>query len=402
MPYMPFYFTVLRRIDVLQARGIKGDRLHKEINKADIEQLFPKKTSVRGEEPHKDLISHYILRMAYCKTDELRKWFLTNECLLFKIRFEVARPSDVDKFLKTNKMLLKYPPITYDEKMQLKDRLLGLHIQSHGQTENNYHTTDYYKVPFGDVLPLVTRREVYLEKGFAYVSRTKILSIVEGKYRTSLSKSLAKAYSRAHVWASDPRIGHIVNRLSKVAFQYGGSTGPGGSLASRNGQLNVHAVTQIFVDYLTSVMGHSDPKMKPAGVNKMFVSVGTRKANIQDKTCPIANRIHKSNTQKYTIYFDTLVMEQGCWDGVCQATNKHVYYQINASGRCVKVGWKPPELDPKLIASFMAGTGGGGRAANNKECTPCTVGSSDSPGTKRPKFEGNRVSPEKDTSSGII
>lgn len=339
----------MRRIDVLQARGVRGDKLDKEIHKADLEQLFS------GNNNNKDEISHYILKMAYCKTDELRRWFLTNECRLFKIRFETAKPSDVDRFLRDQKMLLKYPPIGYDEKARLKPKLLGLHNGNSASSaeHNNYNTTDYYKVPFMDVLPLVSRREVYLEGGHAYVSRDKILSIVEGKFRTALSKSLARACQMQHFWSSDSRIGSIINRLGKVAFQYGGSS----SNTSQGALNNSHAVAQIFVDYLTGVMGHSDPKMKPAGVNKMFVSVGTKKANTCDKTCPIANRVHKSNTQKYTIFFDTLVMEQGCWDGVCQATNKHVYYQIRNDGKCVRVGWNPPPLDTAMIANAVSGLG---------------------------------------------
>jgi len=354
---------VLRRIDVLQARGVKGDKFDKEINKADLEQLFNGNNNGSNSKDH---ISHYILRMAYCQTEELRRWFLTNESILFKIRFKTSKASDVDNFLRERKLLLKYPPISYEEKMRLKPKLIGLDDGS-ASTEFNYNNSDYYKVPFMDVLQLVSRRGVYLEGGYAYVSRTKILSIVEGKFRTSLSKNLAHAYQMQFKWSSDTRIGSIVNRLSKVAFQYGGSTGK--AIGGGNGTLNSHAVSQIFVDYLTSVMGHSDPKMKPAGVNKMFVSIGTRKPNTADKTCPIVNRVHKSNTQKYTIFFDTLVMEQSCWDGCCQATNKHVYYQIRDNGRCVKVGWNPPPLDTNMIANAVSGLGNGGSSTLDNAAT---------------------------------
>ena len=260
--------------------------------------------------------------------------------------------------------------------MRLKPKLLGVHPQHGGNgnagAEGNFHTTDYYRVPFADVLPLVARREVYLEGGHAYVSRTRILSIVEGKFRTALSRSLARAYQMQHLWSSDARIGSVLNRLSKVAFRYGSGGAGGGGGGSANA---AHATTQIFLDYLRTVMGHSDVKTKPAGVNKLFVSVGTRKPNTADKTCPIAGRVHKSNTQKYTIYFDTLVMEQGCWDGCCQATNKHVYYRIQCSSgngnsggdggnggdasscRCARVGWNPPPLDPTALAATLAGMG---------------------------------------------
>jgi len=377
---------VLRRIDVLQARGVKGDKFDKEINKADLEHLFNSNSSSssgkhNGKNNNKDHISHYILRMAYCQNEELRRWFLTNECILFKIRFESAKSSDVDQFLRERKLLLKYPPITFDEKMELKPKLIGLHqklLNNGGNnnnissaattgmitaaTEHSYNNTEYYKVPFLDVLQLVSRRDVYIHGGYAYVSRTKILSIVEGKFRASLSKSLVQAMAMQSAWSSDSRIGPIVRKLSKVAFQYGGggtaltsSRNNSGVLGNADGSLNTHAVCQIFVDYLKSVMGHSDPKMKPAGVNKMYVSVGTRKPNEADKRCPIAGRVHKSNTQKYTIYFDTLVMEQGCWDGCCQATNKHMYYQIRDDGRCAKVGWNPPVLDTKMISNILCG-----------------------------------------------
>jgi len=360
---------VLRRIDVLLARGVTGDNLTKEINKADSQQLFTN-SSIDGSHNHntmgssttnttttdKDQISHYILRMAYCQTEELRRWFLANECKLFKIRYDSSKAASVDQFLRERDVLMQYPPISDEEKMRLKPKLIGLHNSSNS-SNGNYLTTDYYQVPFVDVMTLVAKREVYVEAGLAYVSRSKILSIVEGKFRTSLSRSLTHAYQMKFRWASDTRIASIVNKLSKVAFQYGGSTSTSlvGSGTLNNTLSNPQRVVQIFVDYLTTVMGHSDPKMKPAGVNKLYVSVGTKRPNCQDKTCPIANRIHKSNSQKYTIFFDTFVMEQGCWDGICQATGRHVYYQIQADGRCRKVGWTPPPLDTAMIAKMQSG-----------------------------------------------
>ncbi len=34
-----------------------------------------------------DQLSHYILRLSYCSKPELRKWFLNQECELFRLRF---------------------------------------------------------------------------------------------------------------------------------------------------------------------------------------------------------------------------------------------------------------------------------------------------------------------------
>ena len=48
--------------------------------------------SSRQESCRKDLVSHHILRLAYCRTAELRGWLLQHEALLFKMRFRELDP----------------------------------------------------------------------------------------------------------------------------------------------------------------------------------------------------------------------------------------------------------------------------------------------------------------------
>jgi DNA primase large subunit len=40
------------------------------------------------------MVSHFVLRLAYCRTDELRRWLLTQECALFRYRFNKLLPSE--------------------------------------------------------------------------------------------------------------------------------------------------------------------------------------------------------------------------------------------------------------------------------------------------------------------
>ena len=41
----------------------------------------------RKQNTLKDQVSHFVLRLAYCRTEELRRWFLAHESELFKARF---------------------------------------------------------------------------------------------------------------------------------------------------------------------------------------------------------------------------------------------------------------------------------------------------------------------------
>lgn len=107
--------------------------------------------------------------------------------------------------------------------------------------------TEYYRVHFVHALELVSKRECYVEKGFAYVPLSRIVSIVAAKFRVSLSKSLALAAGVFGQVAHDEqaRIGPLLKSMNS---QY---TGPGApsAVTDANGE---NVVTAATVDALAA------------------------------------------------------------------------------------------------------------------------------------------------------
>uniref|UniRef100_A0A3B1K2V8 DNA primase large subunit n=1 Tax=Astyanax mexicanus TaxID=7994 RepID=A0A3B1K2V8_ASTMX len=116
-------------------------KLHAEISNLN----FPHKAEVVGpseyEKRRKDHISHFILRLAYCQTEDLRRWFIQQEMDLFRHRFNDLSSKYKTEFLHKNN--LKYDTLSADEKMTLKDQLINSTFGFSGIT---IVEQDFYKV----------------------------------------------------------------------------------------------------------------------------------------------------------------------------------------------------------------------------------------------------------------
>ena len=162
------------------------------------------------EDFRKDQVSHFILRLAYCKTEDLRRKFLQFECMLFKFRLE--RLSDVQRreFMAQNG--LSYEQVSEQAKIERHDKLAGLA----GVTELRVISSTYYKIPFQMALSLITNRGVYLEGGFAYVPLQRLVSIIIMRFRTNLSRALLEAANMFEHVSSDTRIGPLLKGMNEI------------------------------------------------------------------------------------------------------------------------------------------------------------------------------------------
>ncbi|CAG8748920.1 8688_t:CDS:10 [Cetraspora pellucida] len=154
------------------------------------------------QERRKDHISHFILRLAYCRTEELRKWFI-------KIRFIEENKEERQAFLNNEK--LNWKDLTQGEKESMKNEL------SHANPYIMFDQETFFIVDFEQVPDLVSRRAVYLKAGKAYVPLSEQVTLVVGEFRKKLSVALDLA-SRAFPSIDDERILPLLNNINQQYF----------------------------------------------------------------------------------------------------------------------------------------------------------------------------------------
>ena len=209
---------LLNAIDMARAKGLKGADLEKGIRKGR-DDCMPN----TPEGARKDRFSHFILRLAYCRTEDLRRWFLQNEVELFKWRFVNNPPEDMNLWLKAHSM--NYEAISKDEAARLREPLLAAFLARPHPKESDptslFDRQEHYKVGFEQVLDLVRQRRVYLEGGFAYVPASDLVSIVANQFRMHLSKQLS---SMARAWPAlrEEESERLAGFLESLATQYVG------------------------------------------------------------------------------------------------------------------------------------------------------------------------------------
>lgn len=134
-------------------------------------------------------MSHYVLRLAYCRTEELRRWFLAQECDLFRARFRALLPGEQRAFIEGNR--LPFRPLTPAEFREVEDDLRATMLAVTGSLQQTNALFQgaaapheaFYRAPFEAVPDLVGGRRVYLRAGHAYVSRDQAVSLAVQPFR---------------------------------------------------------------------------------------------------------------------------------------------------------------------------------------------------------------------------
>ncbi|KAK3177417.1 DNA primase subunit pri2 [Lecanicillium sp. MT-2017a] len=158
----------------------------------------------------KDHYSHFILRLAFSSTEDLRRRFTRVETMLFRMRFNSDDLSERTAFISALD-LDWWEPVTEDEKrMYAADLAAMTSGKKGGSDDDNWFKVDWDRVP-----DLVEGRRVFLKAGKAYVPGREQSSMVVAEFSSRLEKQLeltARALPRLD---EDDRLTPILNHLSK-------------------------------------------------------------------------------------------------------------------------------------------------------------------------------------------
>ncbi|KAM5569282.1 putative DNA primase large subunit [Rosa sericea] len=211
-----FELFAIDRLRVLKgiSDGLSRGKKHEEMEKL-VNDLW--KTNMRhpqaSEDINKDIISHFVLRLVYCRTEELRKWFLSMETALFRHRFRNEKPEAQRSLMA--EFGLAYKKVDISELESVMDKL----TQVARCTSQSLPTADaiFYKVPFEEVPELVASRRVFISKGHAYIAMSQVVSLVATHFRSHLSKALMltnRKWTSTIVEQEKNRLTPIVEALS--------------------------------------------------------------------------------------------------------------------------------------------------------------------------------------------
>lgn len=203
---------LLKTVENLGVSYVKGTEQYQSKLEAELRKLkFSYRENLEDEyEPRRrDHISHFILRLAYCQSEDLRRWFIQQEMDLLRFRFSILPKDKVQNFLKDSH--LHFEAISDEEKTLREQDIIA---SSPSLSGVKWESESVYKIPFADALDLFRGRKVYLEDGFAYVPLKDIVAIILNEFRATLSKALALTARSLPAVQSDERLQPLLKHLS--------------------------------------------------------------------------------------------------------------------------------------------------------------------------------------------
>ncbi|EDR14803.1 uncharacterized protein LACBIDRAFT_244165 [Laccaria bicolor S238N-H82] len=166
-------------------------------------------------ERRKDHLGHFILRLAFCRSEDLRRRFIKAETTLFKVRYEGDVFSEREQFLSSRDF--NWVPVTKAEKQEHWNELLSSYYGSKIEAERKkaFESEKYYKVKWTRVPDLVEKRRVFLAGGWAFVPGREQSSIIYHEFEVHIEKALEMTARMLPRLDEDTRLMPILDNLSQ-------------------------------------------------------------------------------------------------------------------------------------------------------------------------------------------
>ena len=136
-------------------------------------------------ERQKDHYSHFILRLAFSSTEDLRRRFSRLEGALFRLRFQNDDARERQKFVES--LQLQWELVSEAEKRQHAAALLNA---TPNLRQQEVEDGGWFKVDFETVPELVENRKVFVRAGKAYVPSREQMSMVFAAFTACLDTGL--------------------------------------------------------------------------------------------------------------------------------------------------------------------------------------------------------------------
>lgn len=166
------------------------------------------RSSALQDERRKDHYSHFILRLAFSSTEDLRRRFSRLETMLVRLRYKMDDARERQDFV--NSLDFAWEMVSEKEKLEFGEDLRAATGAARKGEEEGWFKVEWEKVP-----ELVESRKVLLKRGTAYVPIREQMSLVVTEFTRRLDSALeltARALPRLD---EDDRLSPILTNLSR-------------------------------------------------------------------------------------------------------------------------------------------------------------------------------------------
>ncbi|PHH50443.1 putative DNA primase large subunit [Ceratocystis fimbriata CBS 114723] len=160
----------------------------------------------------KDHYSHFILRLAFCRTDDLRRRFARVETVLFRLRFSSDDSQERAAFVRSLD-LEWFSDVSAEEKAEIQTELDATITFRKGGLSVEDET--WFKVDWMRVPELVESRKAYLRGGKAYVPGREQTAMICAEFSKHMEQQLELTARAVPRLDEDDRLSPILNHLSK-------------------------------------------------------------------------------------------------------------------------------------------------------------------------------------------